>query len=360
MTSICFNQENPKKCGSGAYDRYEIFKSATNWTEFFELGGTKGDKKNSIDKEYCVETELKSDSESDDESETESEIFHPIDDVETEAESESDDDETEAAMSQVNGEFGLNLVELSIETFDETPVEKPDDMCVSCYPKSAGVFLCENCKDVLPVAGEYSQILTEHPVPAFCSQDDVEDAIQISYDRGYSFGYEQALKDVKANKTLFQNAETELKLINASLTKKSPMYDGLELKCDLTKLTKKSKPVAQKKPSQATGKKAAKKSSFKFSKIDVLKPNYIISFISKDGLSEIEYCPKFIVENNEKTLNFINGNPTYQRQNSYSNSTKKIPGSFCFRADEDSVQFKIGTRNQFWKENKSLLKEWMK
>ena len=146
-----------------------------------------------------------------------------------------------------------------------------------------------------------------------------------------------------------------------------------KMKPEATPVTKVAQEKSPKK-SEATGKKASKNpntkceitgatinniSSFRFGKIDVVKQNYIISFISKDGLTETEYCPKFIVENNEKTLNFINGNPTYQNKNSYSNSTKRIPGSFSFRPDIDSVSFPVGTRNQFWKENKTLIEMWM-
>ena len=38
--TIEINQNNPKREGSKAYDRYERYKKATNFTEFLELGGS--------------------------------------------------------------------------------------------------------------------------------------------------------------------------------------------------------------------------------------------------------------------------------------------------------------------------------
>ena len=38
--TIEINQNNPKREGSQAYDRYERYKKATNFTEFLELGGS--------------------------------------------------------------------------------------------------------------------------------------------------------------------------------------------------------------------------------------------------------------------------------------------------------------------------------
>ena len=37
--TIEINQNNPKREGTQAYDRYERYKKATNFTEFLELGG---------------------------------------------------------------------------------------------------------------------------------------------------------------------------------------------------------------------------------------------------------------------------------------------------------------------------------
>ena len=38
--TIEINQNNPKRKGTQAYDRYERYKKATNFTEFLELGGS--------------------------------------------------------------------------------------------------------------------------------------------------------------------------------------------------------------------------------------------------------------------------------------------------------------------------------
>ena len=41
--TIELNQDNPKRIDSKAYNRYEKYKSATNYTEFLELGGNNQD-----------------------------------------------------------------------------------------------------------------------------------------------------------------------------------------------------------------------------------------------------------------------------------------------------------------------------
>ena len=136
------------------------------------------------------------------------------------------------------------------------------------------------------------------------------------------------------------------------------------------------KKVAQKKSpkkSEATGKKAAKKpntvceisgavinniSSFKFTLKDTEKSKYIISFNSKDGLTTTEYCPAHIVETNDDTADFLAENNTYQNTGTYSNSTKRIPGSFKFKKS-DFVEYPVGTRAQFWADNLHTLETWV-
>jgi len=47
-----FQQENPKKVG--AYDRYENYKSATNYDQFIQLGGKNEDLRNDLQKGYII------------------------------------------------------------------------------------------------------------------------------------------------------------------------------------------------------------------------------------------------------------------------------------------------------------------
>ena len=53
-TLISINQDNPKKEGSKSHPRYESYKSAKNYIEFKELGGTGGDIIFDFDRGYLV------------------------------------------------------------------------------------------------------------------------------------------------------------------------------------------------------------------------------------------------------------------------------------------------------------------
>ena len=53
-TPISINQENPKKEGSKSYPRYENYKSATNYNQFKEQGGTGIDISNDFDRGYLI------------------------------------------------------------------------------------------------------------------------------------------------------------------------------------------------------------------------------------------------------------------------------------------------------------------
>ena len=53
-TLISINQENPKKEGSKSHPRYESYKSAKNYNEFKEQGGTGIDISNDFDRGYLV------------------------------------------------------------------------------------------------------------------------------------------------------------------------------------------------------------------------------------------------------------------------------------------------------------------
>ena len=329
MSAICFNQENPKKSGSGAYARYELFKAATTWAEFNDLGGTRGDKKNCLDKGF-VENQLTENSHTDD---------AEISETETET-------ETEIKVE----------VETPVETEIKVEVEQ-EPPCVSCYPKSAGTYLCEDCNGPGGLALTQFTDGFHMPPGMVLSTLEIEDAIRAAYSNGHDDGYKVALK----------HANLKADCIKAGIT-----GTGVKTSTDtvIAKLVKakpvKAKPVnkvAQKKPSQATGKKAAKKpnticeftgatinniSSFKFTLKDTEKSKYIISFNSKDGLTTTEYCPAHIVETNDDTADFLVGNATYSNTGTYSNSTKRIPGSFKFKKT-DFVEYPVGTRTEFWK-----------
>ena len=43
-----FKQDNPKRCPSASYDRYEGYKAATSLREMLALGGTRADYKLSL------------------------------------------------------------------------------------------------------------------------------------------------------------------------------------------------------------------------------------------------------------------------------------------------------------------------
>ena len=53
--TIEINQNNPKREGTQAYDRYERYKKATNLTEFLELGGSNLDYHYNMRDDYLKE-----------------------------------------------------------------------------------------------------------------------------------------------------------------------------------------------------------------------------------------------------------------------------------------------------------------
>jgi len=138
-----FQEENPKRKGSKAFDKYDLYKWATCSSEFIEEGGTKADLKNDIQRGFCI---LESPA---------SECPEPAEDI--------------AEFSKVPTPVA------SDEEFDEEvwaeddwvcpePESEQEDKCVECFPDAPGSFKCSLCA----------------PTPIICAPCIVEDEVPFS------------------------------------------------------------------------------------------------------------------------------------------------------------------------------------
>ena len=117
-----FQEHNPKRKGSKAYEKYDLYKWASCASEFLEEGGTKADLKNDVERGFCV-------------------IEPPLSYCPEPAE---DIAEFSKVPTPVSSDEEEEVWEEDDEILPEPELEQ-EDQCIECHPDAPGTFKCSLC-----------------------------------------------------------------------------------------------------------------------------------------------------------------------------------------------------------------------